>query len=201
MAQAARILIAEDDDMTRELLAKVLRRERYEVVEVADGAEALERIARGAERFDLVLSDIQMARASGMEILDAVGQIAAPMPVVLITAYAEPGAAMDAIARGAADYLAKPVDVVALRTTVARALERRQLAGENRLLRSEAIGKKSLIGTGPAMLELYKQIAQIAPTNVTVLITGESGSGKELVARTIHERSRRADKRYVAINC
>jgi DNA-binding NtrC family response regulator len=201
MAQAARILIAEDDDMTRELLAKVLRRERYEVVEVADGAEALERIARGAERFDLVLSDIQMARASGMEILDAVGQIAAPMPVVLITAYAEPGAAMDAIARGAADYLAKPVDVVALRTTVARALERSRLVGENRRLRDQAIGDKALIGTSPAMLDLYKQLAQVAPTDATVLVTGESGSGKELVARTIHQRSRRAQGPFLAVNC
>src|SRR5262245_23220199 len=199
MEGKASILVAEDDDLTRELLVKVLRRDGYQVVEAADGADAMS-LLRGRP-FDLVLSDIQMARVSGMELLEQVQKMDREIPVVLITGYAEPGAAMDAIARGAADYLAKPVDVIALRTTVARALERRRLAGENRLLRSEAIGKKSLIGTGPAMLELYKQIAQLAPTNVTVLIGGESGSGKELVARTIHERSRRADKRYVAINC
>jgi DNA-binding NtrC family response regulator len=148
-----------------------------------------------------VLSDVQMARHSGMEILDAVTQTSPDTPVVLITAYAEPGAAMDAITRGAADYLAKPVDVVALRATVARALERRRLRGENRRLRDEAVGKKALIGTSPAMLELYKQIAQVAPTDATVLITGESGSGKELVARTIHQRSRRANGPYLAVNC
>jgi DNA-binding NtrC family response regulator len=121
--------------------------------------------------------------------------------VVLITAYAEPGAAMDAISRGAADYLAKPVDVIALRATVARALERRRLRGENRALRDEASGKKVLIGSSAPMLELYKQIAQVAPSDATVLITGESGAGKELVARTIHDRSRRARERYLAVNC
>lgn len=199
MSSKASVLVAEDDDLTRELLVKVLRRDGYEVVEAVDGLDALEKL--GAGPVDLVLSDIQMAQVSGMELLDAVQKRAPEVPVVLITAYAEPGAAMDAIMRGAADYLAKPVDVIALRTTVARSLERRRLAGENQRLRSEAVGKKTLIGTSPAMLELYKQIAQIAPTHVTVLIVGESGSGKELVARTIHERSRRADHPYVAVNC
>src|SRR5690348_7915146 len=106
MAPAARILVAEDDDLTRELLVKVLRREGYSVVDVVDGAEAIERLAR--DSFELVLSDIQMARASGLEILEQVTRSGVDTPVVLITAYAEPGAAMDAIARGAADYLAKP---------------------------------------------------------------------------------------------
>ena len=199
MGGKASVLVAEDDDLTRELLVKVLRRDGYDVVEAVDGVDALEKLR--ASPADLVLSDIQMAQVSGMELLDAIQKRAPEIPVVLITAYAEPGAAMDAIMRGAADYLAKPVDIIALRTTVARALERRQLAGENQRLRSEAVGKKTLIGTSPPMLELYKQIAQIAPTHVTVLIVGESGSGKELVARTIHERSRRADRPYVAVNC
>jgi DNA-binding NtrC family response regulator len=199
MGGKASVLVAEDDDLTRELLVKVLRRDGYDVVEAVDGADALEKLR--TVRADLVLSDIQMAQVSGMELLDAIQKRAPEIPVVLITAYAEPGAAMDAIMRGAADYLAKPVDIIALRTTVARALERRQLAGENQRLRSEAVGKKTLIGTSPPMLELYKQIAQIAPTHVTVLIVGESGSGKELVARTIHERSRRTGRPYVAVNC
>jgi DNA-binding NtrC family response regulator len=192
-------LIAEDDDLTLELLATVLRGEGYEVVTVADGRAAQDRLREGV--FDLVLSDIQMTRASGLEVLETVTKEFPDTPVVLITAYAEPGAAMDAIGSGAADYLSKPVDIVALRATVARALERRRLAKENRSLRSAIAGHKILVGTCAPMLELYKQIAHVAPTDATVLVTGESGSGKELVARTIHERSRRANHPFVAFNC
>jgi two-component system response regulator AtoC len=199
MAAPAKILVAEDDDLTLELLAKVLGREGYEVVCVADGREAIERLRETT--FDLVVTDIQMARVSGLELLDVVTETAPDTPVILVTAYADPGAAMDAITKGAADYLGKPVDIVALRTTVARALERRRLAADNRSLRSVIAGRNVLVGTSPAMLELYKQIAHVAPTNATVHITGESGSGKELVAHTIHSRSLRAAGPFVAVNC
>jgi two-component system, NtrC family, response regulator AtoC len=199
MTARARILVAEDDDLTLELLTTVLRGAGYDVTPVTDGREALDQIARAP--FDLVVGDVQMPRASGLEILDALNARAPETPLILVTAYANPGAAMDAISRGAADYLAKPVDVVALRTTVARTLERRRLAGENRQLRTAVLEPKALIGTSPPMLELYKQIAQIAPTDTTVLITGESGSGKEMVARMLHERSLRRAQPFVAVNC
>jgi len=199
MPSSGKILIAEDDEMTLELLANVLTREGYAVVPVADGRAAIDKLRESS--FDLVVSDIQMARASGLELLDAVMLEWPDTPVVLVTAYADPGAAMDAIAKGAADYLAKPIDVVALRSTVSRALERRRLASDNRALRATIAGRKVLIGTSAPMLELYKQVAHVAPTNATVHITGESGSGKELVARTIHERSRRAAKPFIAVNC
>jgi two-component system response regulator AtoC len=199
MAGSGKILIAEDDDLTLELLTTVLKREGYDVVAVSDGRAAMDRLHD--TKFDLVVSDIQMARVSGLELLDLVIKDCPDTPVVLVTAYADPGAAMDAIAKGAADYLAKPVDVVALRTTVARALERRRLATDNHVLRAAIAGRKVLVGTSPAMLELYKQIAHVAPTIATIQITGESGSGKELVARTIHERSLRAAHPFVAVNC
>jgi len=195
----ARVLVAEDDDLTLELLTTVLRAERYEVVTATDGREAIDRLRE--TKFDLVLSDIQMTRASGLEVLTTVVREHPDTPVILITAYAEPGAAMDAIGSGAADYLAKPIDIAALRATVARALERRRLAMENRSLRAAVADRKVMVGTCPAMLELYKEIARVAPTDTTVLITGESGAGKELVARTIHERSRRATGPFVAVNC
>jgi two-component system, NtrC family, response regulator AtoC len=195
----AKILVAEDDELTLELLATVLRQEHYQVVTATDGGEALDRLH--AETFDLVLSDVQMTRASGLDILATVVKQQPDTPVVLITAYAEPAAAMDAIGGGAADYLAKPVDIAALRATVARALERRRLAKENRSLRAAVAGPKLMVGTCPAMLGLYKEIARVAPTDASVLITGESGAGKELVARTLHARSRRAGQPFVAVNC
>ena len=199
MPEKATILVAEDDDLTRELLGRVLRREGYAVEEATNGTEALQRLRQ--RRYDLVVSDVQMTGASGMEILTELGERSPDVPVILVTAYAEPGSAMDAITRGAADYLGKPVDVVALRNTVARALERRHLSGEIQRLHREAAGRKSLVGTSPAMLDLYKQIAHVAPTNATVTVVGESGAGKELVARTLHERSRRAQGPWVAVNC
>jgi DNA-binding NtrC family response regulator len=192
-------LVAEDDELTRELLVEVLRRGGHRVADVASGVEALEQLK--SDRFDLVLSDIQMAGVGGMEVLAHVTETSPETPVILITAFAQPDSAMDAIALGAVDYLTKPVDVFALRAAIARALERRRLTTENLRLRRETLGKKMLIGTSPPMLELYKKIAQVAPTDAAVLLTGESGCGKEVVARTIHDRSRRASAAYVAVNC
>jgi DNA-binding NtrC family response regulator len=199
MTDKARILVAEDDDLTLELLATVLRSAGHDVTAVADGREALDALERAP--FDLVVGDVQMPRASGLELLDALGERAPETPLILVTAYANPGAAMDAIARGAADYLAKPVDVVALRATVARTLERKRLAAGNGEPRLAAVEPKTLVGTSPLMLALYKQIAQVAPTDATVLVTGESGAGKELVARVLHARSARAARPFVAVSC
>jgi DNA-binding NtrC family response regulator len=196
---SARILVAEDDELTLELLEKVLRREGYEVVGVADGRAAIDKLS--SQAFDLVLTDIQMTRASGMEVLEVVRSGSREIPVVLITAYAEPGAVMDAIGRGAADYLGKPIDVEAVRTTVARTLERARQRGGAAATPPVVDEARVLIGTSKKMLQVYKEIARVAPTDTTVLIVGESGSGKELVARTIHERSKRSNGPFVAVNC
>jgi DNA-binding NtrC family response regulator len=194
-----RTLVVDDDDLTRQLLATALQRDGHVVVCVADGAEAIRRLA--VEAFDLIVSDIQMAKTSGFELLDEVQRTHPDLPVVLVTGYAEPSGAMDAIARGAVDYLSKPVDVQALRATAARAIERRRLERQHDALAREVLGHRVMLGTSPPMIELYKQIAQVASTNAVVHIHGESGSGKELVARTIHERSRRAAGPFVAVNC
>jgi two-component system, NtrC family, response regulator AtoC len=195
----ARTLVVDDEPLTRDLLARTLRREGHEVVEVSDGAEALSQLATG--RFDLVVSDVQMARTSGLQLLAELAKLPVHPPVILVTAFAEATGAMDAMSLGAADYLSKPVDLLALRSAAARALERQRLQKENEALSREIAGKRELLGSSVPMLELYKQIAQVAPTNATVLIQGESGSGKELVARTVHERSRRAAGPFLAVNC
>jgi DNA-binding NtrC family response regulator len=195
----ATILVAEDDDLTRGLLVEVLRRGQHRVVDVATGEDALERLKAGA--FDLVLSDIQMPGAGGMDLLTHVMRTTPETPVILITAFARPDSAMDAIAQGAVDYLTKPVDVFALQAAVARALERKRLTTENLRLRSVGLDKKTMVGTSAAMLSLYKQIAQVARTEAAVLLMGESGCGKELAARKIHDLSRRASMPYVPVNC
>lgn len=195
----ARTLVVDDDALTRDLLARALRKDGHEVVEASDGTEALAHLEAG--RFDLVVSDVQMARTGGLELLAELAKLAERPPVILVTGFAEAAAAMDAIALGAADYLSKPVDLLAFRSAAARALERQHLQKENEELYREISGRRSLLGSSVAMLELYKQIAQVAPTNATVLIQGESGSGKELVARTVHERSRRASAPFFAVNC
>jgi two-component system, NtrC family, response regulator AtoC len=194
-----RTLVVDDDELTREMLGEVLGRQGHEVIYAADGSEAVRKLAQGS--FDLIISDIQMAKVSGLELLDAVARDHPDTPLILVTAYAEPKAAMDAMSRGAADYLTKPIDLAALIATVQRALDRRKLQRDHRALSREVLGKRSLIGTSSAMIELYKQVAQVAPTNATIYIHGESGSGKELVAHTIHERSRRAAQAFVAVNC
>ena len=198
------ILVAEDDDLTRELMATVLKRDGHQIVEAESGVQAIEILK--TRPIDLVLSDIQMARVGGMEVLSYVALNHSLIPVILITAFAQPETAMDAISQGATDYLTKPIDVFALRATVTRALENRR-AQEETLRRQEGeplddgVERKTLIGTSPPMLALYKQLAQVAPTHATVLIMGESGTGKELVARTLHDRSRRSEGSYVAVNC
>jgi DNA-binding NtrC family response regulator len=200
---AIRALVVDDDDLSREMLAEVLARDGHSVALAADGSEALRRLAASNAGFDLVISDVQMARTSGFELLAAIVRSYPDMPVILVTAFADPHAAMDAVSHGAADYLTKPVDLAQLRSTIARALERRDRRREHARLAgsSDALDRRTLIGTSAPMIELYKQIAQVSPTNATIYIHGESGSGKELVARTIHERSQRATGPFVAVNC
>src|SRR5580704_12551363 len=123
---AIRALVVDDDDLSREMLAEVLARDGHTVALAADGSEALRRLASaGDAAFDLVISDVQMARTSGFELLAAINRTHPDTPVILVTAFADPRAAMDAVSRGAADYLTKPVDLAQLRATIARALERR----------------------------------------------------------------------------
>jgi two-component system response regulator AtoC len=196
---SARSLVVDDDALTRELLARVLRKDGHDVIEVGDGSEALSRLQ--TERFDLVVSDVRMARTTGLELLGAIAKLEVRPPVILVTGYADAAIAMDAMSLGAADYLSKPVDVLAFRSAAARALQRQRLQQENEALTQQVSGQRTLLGSSVSMLELYKQIAQVAPTNATVLIQGESGSGKELVAKTVHARSRRASAPFLAVNC
>jgi DNA-binding NtrC family response regulator len=197
---SARLLLVDDDDDSRAMMARSLRQAGHQVIEAEDGAEAS---GFDLTAFDVVLTDLQMPRSSGQEVLAAVKKVSPDTPVIAFTAYANAESALDLMGAGAYDYVPRPVDLTRLKHLVQRALEWRALVRENSSLREASSPPSSrephLVGTSPAMLEVYKVIAQVAPTSASVLIVGESGTGKELVARTIHRRSGRSGP-FVALS-
>ena len=202
-AAPIRVLVAEDDRVARDLLCEILRGEGYEVEAVDDGAGAIERAQAGDGRYDLVVSDVRMERSGGLDVLAAFTVKAPSTPVILITAFGDVSGAMEAIQRGAYDYVSKPFNIEELRLTVARALERRRLIAEQKSVPSE--GKppqlQDIVGKSAVMLDVYKLVARVAGSTATVLVEGESGTGKELVARSIHTHSPRAGQPFVPVNC
>lgn len=197
-----RVLVADDDKAARELLNRLLQHEGYHVVIAADGDEAIRQL--DLERFDLVLSDIRMGRTDGYAVLAHARDISPDTPVVLLTAFGDIDGAMEAIRRGAYDYLSKPYHIDGLKQVCERAVSLRRLTQENKQLKrtlKEKFHLASIVGRSSAMLEVYKMVARVAPSTVSVLISGESGTGKELVARAIHGESQRSQKVFVPVNC
>ncbi|HEY6477980.1 MAG TPA: sigma-54 dependent transcriptional regulator [Polyangia bacterium] len=202
-AATTRVLVAEDDRVARDLLCEILRGEGYEVEAVDDGAGAIERAQGGDGPYDLVVSDVRMERSGGLDVLAAFTAKAPATPVILITAFGDVSGAMEAIQRGAYDYVSKPFNIAELRLTVARALERRRLIAEQKTVPSE--GKppqlQDIVGKSAVMLDVYKLVARVAASSATVLVEGESGTGKELVARSIHTHSPRSAAPFLPVNC
>jgi DNA-binding NtrC family response regulator len=195
-----RVLVAEDDRVARDLLCEILRGEGFTVDAVDDGAGAIERAAPG--RYDLVVSDVRMERSSGLDVLKAFTDKAPGTPVILITAFGDVTGAMEAIQRGAYDYVSKPFNIEELKLTVGRALERRRLMAEHKATPTDNKTQiEDIVGKSGKMLEVYKLVARVAPSTATVLVNGESGTGKELVARAIHTHSPRARAAFVPVNC
>ena len=196
------ILIVDDDKAHRTMLSTVLSGWGYAVTEADDGDVAVEAVRE--RPYDLILMDIKMIKLSGLEALEAVKTVNPAIPVVLMTAYSSVETAVDALRKGAYDYLTKPFDFDELRLALQRATEHRRLKEDNRLLR-EALGvqfdRRNIIGSSPVMTDLMETVAQVAPTEATVLITGESGTGKELIAGAIHFNSPRKDGPFVKVNC
>jgi two-component system response regulator PilR (NtrC family) len=200
--RAPRILVVDDERSMRELLAIVLRREGYEVLLADSGKAAVETL--GSETVDLLISDIKMPDLSGVEVLRAAKQIDQDILGIMITAFASTESAVEAMRLGACDYLSKPFDVDLLRMKVREKIENRQIRQENVLLkRSLGLSHQfaNIIGRSESMLEVFKMIETVARTNSTILLTGESGTGKGLVAQAIHHYSLRRDRPMVALNC
>src|SRR3954471_21264822 len=203
MTDPARILVVDDDAASRALMEQILAEDGHAVLACGDGAEAVQRLERDGE-FDAVVSDIRMVDVDGLEVLDWVRKHAAETPVLLVTAFGNDDGAVDAIRRGAYDYISKPYDVNAIKLVVDRALRHRRLATENRRLKREIREKYALanvVGRSEGMLQVYKTAARVAATDATVLVVGESGTGKELVARAIHSSSARASGAFIAVDC
>ena len=203
MAEPARILVVDDDGASRALMVQILAEDGHTVIACADGAEAMEQLDHAPE-FDVVVSDIRMVDVDGLEVLDWVRKHAPETPVLLVTAFGNVDGAVDAIRRGAYDYISKPYDVNAIKLVVDRALRHRRLATENRRLKREIREKYALtnvVGRSEGMLQVYKTAARVALTDATVLVVGESGTGKELVARAIHASSARAAGPFIAVDC
>ena len=199
----ARILVVEDEPGIQLALGGLLRRQGHEVEQAESGASALAKLKAGT--FDLVLTDLALGDGvSGMDVLRASKEARPETPVVMITAHGSEKVAVAAMKAGAEDYVPKPFDNDEMRLVVARALERTRREREHRDLLDRVtrdFGFESLIGAGPRMRTVFDQIRRVAETDLTVLVRGESGSGKELVAQAVHLRSPRAARPFVAVNC
>ena len=196
------ILIVDDDLSHSIMLRKLISGWGYAVVNVDDGEGAIEEVKK--QPFDLILMDIRMIRVSGIEALAAIREFNPAIPVIMMTAYASVETAVDALKKGAYDYLTKPLDFDELKLVMGRAMEHSRLKEENRLLR-ESLGKHfdkgNLIGRSLAITKLLETAVQVAPSEATVLITGESGTGKEMIAGAIHFNSPRREGPFIKINC
>jgi len=200
--QAAKILVVDDDTVARDLLAEALKKEGYSVEAYGSGEEA---IARGREgRVDLVLTDIRMGAVDGLTVLREFKRMSQDTAIVVLTAFGSLEGAIEAIKQGAYDYLAKPFKKEEIKLVVQRSLDHCRLLRENTKFREELKSKDEwspLVGSSPAMLEVYKLVARVSESRSTVLLQGESGTGKELIARAVHGNSPRRDKPFVPVNC
>lgn len=196
------ILVVDDDDAHRTMLRTLVGGWGYDIVEANDGSTAIERVQE--QPFDLILMDIRMLKVSGLQALERIKAYNPAIPVTIMTAYSSVETAVEALKKGAYDYLTKPLDFDKLRLTIERAMEHTRLKEENRLLK-ESLGKyfdmQNIIGRSPAMISLLETVAHVAPSEATVMISGESGTGKELIAGVIHHNSPRKDGPFVKINC
>jgi len=197
-----RILVVDDEPLMREFISETLRRRKYEVKVATDGAHALEQL--NSWTADLVISDIKMPKMNGMELLDKLTRTYPATDVIMITAYGTVDDAVKAIKKGAYDYIQKPFTAEELAIKVNKVLEFRGLSEENRFLRKELGGKFSfnqIVGVCPKMLKVFEAMDMVIESKATVLIQGDSGTGKELVARAIHVNGPRKNGPFIKINC
>jgi len=195
----AKILLIDDERFIRTTLREILEYENYEVFEAQDGSEGLQKIRD--EEFDLVLCDVKMPILDGLDVLEQVKQLDRIPQFIMISAHGTIETAVEATKKGAFDFIPKPPDLNRLLLTVRNALEKKHLVTETKVLKKKLSKKLTMVGESPAIQTVKATIEKVAPTEARVLITGQNGTGKELVAHWIHEKSKRQEKPYVAVNC
>ncbi len=196
-----KILIIDDEKPIRSTLREILEYEKFQIDEAADGAAGLEMAKNG--KYDVVLCDIKMPKMDGMEVLENIMKLTDEPAVIMISGHGTIDVAVDTLKKGAFDYIAKPLDLNRLLITIRNALDRTELVKETKALKKKlSISKSSeIIGASDAIKKIMEMIAKVAPTDARVLVTGGNGSGKELIARQIHQQSKRAAAALIEVNC
>jgi two-component system, NtrC family, nitrogen regulation response regulator NtrX len=193
-----RILVIDDERAIRSTLREILEYESYLVDEAVDGPSAIEQVAK--ESYDVILCDIKMPHMDGIEVLEHILKTN-DTPIVMISGHGTIETAVEAIKKGAYDYISKPLDLNRLLITLRNALDKSRLVTETKALKRKVSKQYEMVGEAPAIAEIKDLIERVAPTDARVLITGQSGTGKELVARWLHEKSNRAEGPFVEVNC
>ncbi|MCG2744476.1 MAG: sigma-54 dependent transcriptional regulator [Desulfobacteraceae bacterium] len=201
MPESFPVLVVDDDDRMRELLVEIFSGQGHKVLAASDGDAAIRLIIE--KKISLIVTDLKMPKQDGMAIVRQAKAVDADLPIIMITGHGSVNSAIEAMKQGAYDYIEKPFDPEQLKLVANRALRYYQLIRKNRLMNSTLHDLRSheLIGGGPAMQKVKQLVAKIAPLDVSVMIQGETGTGKELVARLVHRNSRRAGNLFLPINC
>ncbi|MEO1438039.1 MAG: sigma-54 dependent transcriptional regulator [Bacteroidota bacterium] len=197
----AKILIVDDEKSIRRTLRDILEFEKYKVDEAGDGLEAIVKLKK--DKFDVVIMDIKMPKMDGMEALERVQILAPDTPVIMISGHGSIGTAVEAVKKGAFDYIAKPPDLNRLLITIRNAMDKSNLITETKVLKRRVQKSKTqeIIGESEGIVKIKETIDRVAPTDARILVTGPNGTGKELVARWIHEKSNRAKGPIIEVNC
>ena len=195
----AKILVVDDEKSIRNTLKDILETEEHEVITAEDGPSALQSFSE--QKFDVVLCDIKMQEMDGIEVLEKILVQPNDVPVIMISGHADIEIAVDAIKKGAFDFLEKPLDLNRLLITLRNALERSDLITETRVLKRKISKTNQMVGESEAILKIKEMINRVAATDARVMIMGDNGTGKELVARWLHEKSSRAASPFIEVNC
>jgi two-component system, NtrC family, nitrogen regulation response regulator NtrX len=194
-----KVLIIDDEKSIRKTLREILEYENFKVDEAGDGTEGISIAEK--ENYDIILCDIKMPKTDGMEVLEKIQKIHPETPMIMISGHGTIETAVEAVKKGAFDFIAKPLDLNRLLVTIRNAMDKTNLVADVKVLKKKISKIYEMIGDSPAIKQIQEMIEKVAPTDARVLITGENGTGKELVARWLHEKSSRASNAFIEVNC